>query len=88
MWMFLLLIISIEVKTHEDGRNGDQNDEGGSLWDSTNIEVRIPSVNFQYLNWYVMAEGPECVSVVDALIHLVKMSFSYYVMICYGIITR
>ena len=31
MWMFLLHIISIEVKTHEDGRNGDQNDEGGSL---------------------------------------------------------
>jgi hypothetical protein len=31
MWMFLLLIISIEVKTHEDGRNCDQNDEGGSL---------------------------------------------------------
>jgi hypothetical protein len=31
MWMLLLLIISIEVKTHEDGWNGDQNDEGGSL---------------------------------------------------------
>jgi hypothetical protein len=31
MWMLLLLIISIEVKTHEDGGNGDQNDEGGSL---------------------------------------------------------
>jgi hypothetical protein len=31
MWMLLLLIISIKVKTHEDGRNGDQNDEGGSL---------------------------------------------------------
>jgi hypothetical protein len=29
MWMLLLLIISIEVKTREDGRNGDQNDEGG-----------------------------------------------------------
>jgi hypothetical protein len=28
MWMLLLLIIPIEVKTHEDGRNGDQNDEG------------------------------------------------------------
>jgi hypothetical protein len=31
MLMLLLLIISIEVKTHEDGRNGDQNVEGGSL---------------------------------------------------------
>jgi hypothetical protein len=31
MWMLLLLIISIEVKTHEDGRNGDRNDEGTSL---------------------------------------------------------
>jgi hypothetical protein len=31
MWILLLLIISIEVKTHEDGSNGDQNDEGGSL---------------------------------------------------------
>jgi hypothetical protein len=31
MSMLLLLIISIEVKTHEDGRNGDQIDEGGSL---------------------------------------------------------
>ena len=31
MWMLLLLIISIEVKTHEDGKNGDQNDEGGSM---------------------------------------------------------
>ena len=29
-WMFLFLMISIEVKTHEGGRNGDQNDEGGS----------------------------------------------------------
>jgi hypothetical protein len=38
MWMLLLfLMISIYVKTHEDGRNGDQNDEGGSMWDSTNI---------------------------------------------------
>jgi hypothetical protein len=37
MWMLLLLIISIEVKSHEDGRNGDQNDEGGILRDSTNI---------------------------------------------------
>jgi hypothetical protein len=31
MWMLLLLMISIYVKTHEGGRNGDQNDEGGSL---------------------------------------------------------
>jgi hypothetical protein len=31
MWMMLLLIISIEVKTHEDGRNDDQNDKGRSL---------------------------------------------------------
>ena len=31
MWMLLLLIISIKVKTHEDGRNGDKNDEGESL---------------------------------------------------------
>jgi hypothetical protein len=31
MWMLLFLIISIEMKTHEDGRNGDKNDEGGSL---------------------------------------------------------
>jgi hypothetical protein len=27
----MLLMISIYVKTHEGGRNGDQNDEGGSL---------------------------------------------------------
>ena len=51
------------------------------------IEVRIPSVNFQYLNWYVMAEGLEYVSVVDARIHLDKMSVAYFVMIGYGIIT-
>jgi hypothetical protein len=31
MWMLLFLMISIEVKTHESGRNGDQNDEGGSM---------------------------------------------------------
>ena len=31
MWMLLFLMISIYVKTHEGGRNGDQNDEGGSL---------------------------------------------------------
>ena len=31
MWMLLFLIISIEVKTHDDGMNGDQHDEGGSL---------------------------------------------------------
>jgi hypothetical protein len=37
MWMLLVLIISIKVKTHEDGRNGDQNDEGESLCASTNI---------------------------------------------------
>ena len=28
MWMLLLLMISIYVKTHESGRNGDKNDEG------------------------------------------------------------
>ena len=52
------------------------------------IEVRIPSVNFQYLNWYVMVEGLECVSVVDARMHLDKMAVAYYVMIGYGIITK
>jgi hypothetical protein len=31
MRMLMLLMISIYVKTHEGGRNGDQNDEGGSL---------------------------------------------------------
>ena len=31
MWMLLLLIFSMKVKTHEDGRNGDQNDEGRIL---------------------------------------------------------
>ena len=51
------------------------------------IEVRIPLVNFQYLNWYVMVEGPECVSVFDARMQLDKMSVAYYVMIGYGIIT-
>jgi hypothetical protein len=35
-----------------------------------------------------MVEGLECVSVVDARMHLDKMSVSYYVMIGYGIITR
>jgi hypothetical protein len=35
-----------------------------------------------------MAEGLECVSVVDARIHLNKMSVAYYVMVGYGIITR
>ena len=52
------------------------------------IKVRIPSFNFQYLNWYVMAEGLECVSVVDARMHLDKMSVEYCVMIGYGIITK
>jgi hypothetical protein len=33
-----------------------------------------------------MAEGLECVSVVDARMHLDKMSVAYYVMIGYGII--
>ena len=31
MWMLFLLMISIYVNTYEGGRNGDQNDEGGSL---------------------------------------------------------
>jgi hypothetical protein len=31
MWMLLLLMTSIYVKTHEGGRNGDQKDGGGSL---------------------------------------------------------
>jgi len=31
MWILLLLMISMYVKAHEGGRNGDQNDEGGSL---------------------------------------------------------
>jgi hypothetical protein len=35
-----------------------------------------------------MAEGLECVSVVDARMHLDKMLVSYYVMIGYGIITK
>jgi hypothetical protein len=35
-----------------------------------------------------MAEDPECVSVVDARMHLDKMPVAYYVMIGYGIITR
>jgi hypothetical protein len=35
-----------------------------------------------------MAEGLEYVSVVDARIHLDKMSVAYFVMIGYGIITR
>ena len=50
------------------------------------IEVRIPSVNFQYLNWYVMAKGLEYVNVFDARMHLDKMLVAYYVMIGYGII--
>ena len=52
------------------------------------IEVRISSINFQYLNWYVMAKCLEYVSVVYARMHLDKMSVAYYVMIGYGIITR
>ena len=51
------------------------------------IEVRIPPINFQYLNWYVMTKGLEYVSVVDARMHLRKILVSYYVMICYGIIS-
>ena len=51
------------------------------------IEVRTPSVNFQYLNWYVMAKGLKYVNVVDARMHLDKMLVAYYVMIGYGIIT-
>ena len=35
-----------------------------------------------------MAEGPECVSVVDSRMHIDKMTVAYYVMIGYGIITR
>jgi hypothetical protein len=35
-----------------------------------------------------MAKGLECVSVVDARMHLDKMLVAYYVMIGYGIITR
>jgi hypothetical protein len=35
-----------------------------------------------------MDEGLECVSVVDARMHLDKISVAYYVMIGYGIITR
>jgi hypothetical protein len=50
------------------------------------IEVRIPSVNFQYLNRYVMAKGLYYVSVVDAIFHFDKMLVAYYVMIVYGII--
>ena len=52
------------------------------------IQVRISLVIFHNLNWYVMAEGLECVSVVDARMHLDKMSVAYYVMIGYGSITR
>jgi hypothetical protein len=37
MWMLFFIMISIEVKTHEGGRNGDQYDEGGILLVSTNI---------------------------------------------------
>jgi hypothetical protein len=35
-----------------------------------------------------MVEGLECVSVVDARMHLDKISVAYYVMIGYGMITR
>jgi hypothetical protein len=35
-----------------------------------------------------MAEGLECVSVVDARMNLDKMSIEFYAMIGYGIITR
>ena len=52
------------------------------------IEVRIPLVNFKYLNWHVIVEGLECVTVVDARMNLDKMSVSYYAMCGYWIITR
>ena len=51
------------------------------------IEVRIPSVDFKYLNWYAMTQGLEYVNFVDAIMHLDKMLVAYYVMIGYGIIT-
>ena len=51
------------------------------------IEVRIPLVNFQYLNWYVMAKGLEYVNVVDTRMHLDKMLVAYCIVIGYGIIT-
>jgi hypothetical protein len=35
-----------------------------------------------------MVEGLECVSVVDARMHLDKVSIAFYAMIGYGIITK
>ena len=50
------------------------------------IEVRIPSINFQYLNQYVMAKGLENANVLDSRMYLDKMLVAYYAMIGYGII--